>query len=114
MEIYSIRREVNLFVVESASPPPPPPVQQLSELQAVIILDPVPNIMCPAILATICCFLPTGIAAIIYSSRANALAENGGREDALEANAKAKRFIKISIFLGIVIFLIVIIVGTTS
>ncbi|CAI9718707.1 proline-rich transmembrane protein 1-like isoform X1 [Octopus vulgaris] len=116
MEIISVQREVCVFVVESEHPPPRPPVEQQPRREIIVITpeDEIPNRIGWALCVTICCFCPTGIAAIMYSILANAMAESGERDDALKANSKAGKFIGLSIFFGAIIYLIVIIVASTK
>ncbi|CAI9718704.1 dispanin family [Octopus vulgaris] len=61
--------------------------------------DPVPNLMWASIIVTVCCNLPFGIIAIMYSSQANEYAAGGNTAAALKSNSKARVYIKIAIFL---------------
>uniref|UniRef100_A0A0L8FRR2 Interferon-induced transmembrane protein n=2 Tax=Octopus bimaculoides TaxID=37653 RepID=A0A0L8FRR2_OCTBM len=77
--------------------------------------------MLAAILVTLFCFCPTGIAAIIYADKANTLARTGNTAGAQEANNSARQFIKISIIVGIIGSVIavaaviaIIVIGTTA
>ncbi|CAI9718705.1 dispanin family [Octopus vulgaris] len=68
--------------------------------------DPVPNLMWASIIVTVCCNLPFGIIAIMYSSQANEYAAGGNTAAALKSNSKARVYIKIAIFLGIVSYVV--------
>ena len=55
-----------------------------------------------AILATLCCCLPTGIVAIIYAAQVDSKWEGGNWAGAREASDQAKMWSLISLGLGIV------------
>ena len=55
-----------------------------------------------AIISTICCCLPLGIVAIIYSSKVSGLYAAGQYQEALKASANAKKWAIWSIIAGIV------------
>lgn len=80
---------------------------------APFVISPVPpqqEWMVPAVLACFFCFWPTGIIAIIAASRARSAAANG---DAIEAQAqtvRARKYVIVSIVLGIVIYVFIIII----
>jgi hypothetical protein len=70
----------------------------------------IPNYLTPAILCTLLCCVPTGIAAIIYASQVNNKKQAGDLAGAAEASSKAQTWCWVSFGLGlIVIFLNVII-----
>lgn len=81
----------------------PPPVGQ-----TVIIQSPrVPNHMAIAILACLCCFWPTGIAAIYFATKVDEYNGLGNVEEALKASKNVKILSIVSLVLGIVIGIIV-------
>jgi hypothetical protein len=63
---------------------------------------PVQNYLVPAILATIFCCLPVGVAAIIFATQVNTKLAEGDLPGAQEASRKAKMFMFIAIGLGLV------------
>lgn len=67
---------------------------------------PVPNHMVWAILVTLFCFLPTGIAAIVFASQVNTKLAAGDRAGAVEASNKAKMWSLISVAVGVVFLVI--------
>lgn len=71
-----------------------------------------PNYLVQAILVTLFCFLPTGAAAIYFSSQVANRHSSGDYAGALDASNKAKKLCWISLAIGVVVWLIVI--GTTS
>ena len=60
-----------------------------------------------SILATVFCFVPTGIAAIVYSSRVDNAWYRGDKQYACEMSQKAKNYCLISLVVAIVIGIIV-------
>lgn len=111
----------------SATPPPPPPQHRpapefggtptgdlnlprggLSPVSAQEIERAtsapanVPNYLIPSILSTICCCLPGGIIAIIYSAMASSAQARGDYSTALRHAATAKLWIMISVGFGLV------------
>ncbi|MFI5792187.1 CD225/dispanin family protein [Streptomyces sp. NPDC051677] len=76
---------------------------------------PPPNsYMTPAILVTLLCFLPTGIAAIVFASQVSAKSAAGDYPGAVEASRKARILILVSVGIGVVFWLIVIIAASAS
>jgi hypothetical protein len=61
-----------------------------------------------AILVTLLCFLPTGIAAIVYASQVNTKLSAGNVAGAREASDKAKMWTIISAVIGVLLAVIVI------
>lgn len=59
-----------------------------------------------AILATLCCFLPTGIAAIVYAARVDGLWAAGDHAGAVDASKKAAMWSWISLGVCGVVFVI--------
>jgi hypothetical protein len=68
----------------------------------------VPNYLVWAILVTLFCFLPTGIAAIVFASQVNSKLAVGDVAGAVEASNKAKMWTIISAVVGVVVLVIVI------
>ena len=63
----------------------------------------VPNYLVGGILATLFCCLPTGIASIVFASRANSKAATGDMSGALADAAKAKMWLWLSVIPGFLI-----------
>lgn len=61
----------------------------------------VPNYLVQAILVTLFCCMPTGVAAIIYSSQVNSKLAIGDWHGAEEASAKARLWCWISFWAGV-------------
>lgn len=67
-----------------------------------------------AILETVLCCLPLGIAAIIYASRANSKKATGDIHGAMEDAATAKKMLIIGVAIGaviVVLYLIIAVLG---
>ena len=62
----------------------------------------IPNYLVWAILATICCCVPSGIVAIVYSAQVNGKVQAGDYDGALRFSNNAKTWCWISLALGIV------------
>jgi len=71
-----------------------------------------PNYLAQAVLVTLFCFLPTGGAAIYFSSQVATRHSAGDYAGALDASNKAKMWCWLSLGIGVVVWLIVI--GGTS
>jgi hypothetical protein len=69
----------------------------------------IPNYLIPAIVATIFCCPPLGIASIIFAAQVNSKIAAGDTAGALEASRKAKMFMFINIGVGLVFWIICII-----
>ncbi|XP_052821886.1 proline-rich transmembrane protein 1-like [Octopus bimaculoides] len=111
------------YTTASGPPPEPPPTywsfypeeqqpQQPQQPQVIILQNNpqsqseyVKDLMPTAILVTLCCFLPTGIAAIAAASEANSMVQKGQIEEAKVASKSAKSFIKISFLVGSILLL---------
>ncbi len=91
-------------------PPPPTPGRGIAapypRTPATDV--PVPNYLVWAILVTLFCFLPTGIAAIVYASQVNTKLSAGDVAGAREASDKAKMWTIISAVIGVLLAVIVI------
>ena len=67
---------------------------------------PVSNYLVPAILVTVLCCLPTGVAAIVYAAQVNSKLAVGDVAGAQEASRKAKMWCWISAGVGIAVTVI--------
>ncbi len=80
--------------------PPRPPVG--ASYNAVPVTEPIPNYLIQSILVTLCCCLPLGIVAIVFSAQVNSKLAVGDIAGARDASAKAKLFCWIALGLGLV------------
>ena len=71
-----------------STPPPPPPAYGAAGAQGA----PPPNYLVWAILSTVLCFLPLGIASIVFSTQVNSKWALGDVAGAQDSSAKAKKF----------------------
>src|ERR1700704_139046 len=69
----------------------------------------VQNYLIPAILATIFCCLPLGVASIIFATQVNSKLAAGDTAGAMEASQKAKKFMFITIGAGLAVWIICIV-----
>lgn len=65
----------------------------------------------PAIIATLCCFAPTGVVAVFYASRVGVLWERGEFAAARNAARLAKLWVVVSIVLWAVALVILVATG---
>ena len=72
------------------------------------------NYMVWSVLATLFCFLPTGIAAIVYSSQVNSKLAAGDVAGATKAANNAKTWIIVSAVAGVVVWLLVVMASGES
>ncbi|MET9465891.1 CD225/dispanin family protein [Streptomyces sp. NPDC006544] len=70
--------------------------------------------MTPAILVTLFCFLPTGIAAIVFASQVQGKWTAGDFAGAAEASRKARLFVILSLAFGCLVWLILLAIGFAS
>lgn len=79
--------------------------QDLKEVETASVSPPqnVPNYLVWAILTTICCCLPPGIASIVYSAQVNTKLAAGDTLGAIDSSDKAKMWAWISFGLGLAI-----------
>lgn len=70
-----------------------------------------PNYLIFAILVTLFCCLPGGVASIIYATQVNSKYQAGDIAGAQEASKKAKMWLMISAGVGVVIWILVIILN---
>lgn len=83
-----------------ATPPPPqppaPPVQQyqapIAQAYTPVPAQQIPNYLVQAILVTLFCCLPFGIAAIVFAAQVNGKVAAGDIQGALNASKQAKTF----------------------
>lgn len=66
----------------------------------------IPDLLVFSIIATLLCCLPAGIAAIVFSSKANNAKKMGDYEGARVAAKQAKTWLTVSVVAGILVFLI--------
>ena len=64
--------------------------------------------MVPAVLVTLFCFLPTGIAAIVYASQVTSKQSVGDYAGAVAASEKAKLWVIVSVVLGVIVGIIIV------
>ena len=70
--------------------------------------------MLPAILVTLFCFLPTGIAAIVFASQVSSKRNVGDYNGALHASKQARLWTIVSLVVGIIVIAIVVIASVAS
>ncbi|WP_159036719.1 MULTISPECIES: CD225/dispanin family protein [Streptomyces] len=70
--------------------------------------------MTPAILVTLFCFLPTGIAAIVFASQVQSKWTVGDFAGAAEASRKARLYVVVSVLAGCLAWVILIAIGFAS
>ncbi|WP_078888218.1 CD225/dispanin family protein [Streptomyces sclerotialus] len=102
------------------TPPGPPPQQQpysysyqahqYPQPGAGPPVAPIRTYMVPAILVTLLCFLPTGIAAIVFATQVTAKSNAGDYRGAQEASRKAKLWCVVSLVAGIIVGLIYLVI----
>ena len=83
---------------------PPAPAPMMASAAPV---GSVPNYLVYSILCTLCCCLPFGIAAIVYSSQVNSKLLKGDYEGALAASKNAKLWCWLSFGFGIVVNILI-------
>jgi heme/copper-type cytochrome/quinol oxidase subunit 2 len=82
--------------------------QQWSSPSASATSD-IQNYLIPAILSTIFCCLPLGVASIIFATQVNSKLESGDVAGAIEASRKAKMFMFIAVGSGLLVWVICIV-----
>ena len=83
--------------------PPPPPPSAPGYNQPTAGGTPPPNYLVWAILSTIFCCLPLGIASIVFAAQVNGKYAAGDVAGAQESSAKARRLAMIAAVVGIVV-----------
>jgi len=96
------------FADLQSAPPRTFPVAQAAGPSAVPPGTKIPNYLVQAILVTLCCCLPGGIAAIVYAAQVNSKLAAGDIVGAQDSSDKAKMWCWISLGVGILVNLIVI------
>jgi hypothetical protein len=98
-----------LLAAAPAAPPPPgyqatytPPPPQMPGSFAPGGGPPIKNYLLQSILVTLCCCLPLGIVAIIFSAQVNSKLAAGDIAGAREASSRAKMCVWIAVILGLV------------
>ncbi|HEU4911659.1 MAG TPA: CD225/dispanin family protein [Actinomycetes bacterium] len=81
--------------------------------------SPPPNYLVPAILTTVFCCLPLGIASIVFAAQVNGKYASGDLAGAQESSRKAKQFATWSAVVGVVVLVLyivfaVLLAGTSS
>ncbi len=102
-----------------APPPPPPPYGSMPPGQPPAGSPP-PNYLVWAILSTVLCCLPLGVASIVFAAQVNGKWASGDYAGAQESSRKAKQFAIWSAIVGAVlailyiIFVVVVGLGTAT
>lgn len=86
--------------------PPPPPQPSYGGPGPGAPATQVPNYLVQSILVTLCCCLPLGVVAIIFSAQVNSKLAAGDVAGAMDASRKAKLFCWIALGLGIVMLVL--------
>jgi hypothetical protein len=85
------------------TPPPPPPLPPVAGYHpAGVGGTPPPNYLVWAILSTILCCLPLGVASIVFAAQVNSKWYAGDAAGAVDASNKAKNFAMWSAIAGVV------------
>ncbi|MGE5291383.1 MAG: CD225/dispanin family protein [Micromonosporaceae bacterium] len=95
-------------------PPPAPPPQYPQPPWQGATAPAIQTYMLPAILVTLFCFLPTGIAAIIFASQVSSKRNAGDYNGAVHASKQARLWTIVSLVAGIVVIGIVVIASAAS
>lgn len=94
----------------SSTPPPPPPPPSFSTGYGGVQGTPPPNYLVWAIVTTILCCLPLGVASIVFSTQVNSKWAMGDIAGAQDASEKAKKFAIwsaiTSVVLGVLAFIV--------
>ena len=85
----------------STPPPPPPPPSPYGAVGAQG--TPPPNYLVWAILSTVLCCLPLGVASIVFSTQVNSKWAMGDVAGAQDASEKAKKFAMWGAIAGVVV-----------
>jgi hypothetical protein len=88
----------------SPPPPPPPPMPAYGPMGTQGI--PPKNYLVWAILSTLLCFLPLGVASIVFAAQVNSKWASGDVVGAQRASARAKRFAIWAAIIGVVFYVI--------
>ena len=94
---------------------PPPPQYQTPQPPWQGAASPaIQNYMVPAVLVTLFCCLPTGIAAIVFASQVSSKRNAGDYNGAVLASKRAKMWTIISVAVGVVLIAIIVIASAAS
>jgi hypothetical protein len=91
---------------------PAPPYPQASWPGAVA--PPIQTYLVPAILVTLFCFLPTGIAAIVYATQVSKKRDAGDYIGAARASKQARMWTIVSLAVGVAVLAIFVIAAAAS
>jgi Interferon-induced transmembrane protein len=80
---------------QPAAPPPPVVPARPPTIQ---------NYMVPAVLVTLLCFLPTGIAALVFASQVSAKLNSGDVAGAMKASSNARTWVIVSVVAGVIVY----------
>jgi Interferon-induced transmembrane protein len=100
----------------SAQPPPPgaPPPYGNPQAWPGAAAPAIQTYLVPAILVTLFCFLPTGIAAIVFASQVNSKRSVGDYAGAMHASKQARLWTIISLVVGLVFIAFFIIITAAA
>ena len=84
------------------TPPPPPPSPSYGYGAPGAGGTPPPNYLVWAILSTVFCCLPLGVASIVFAAQVNGKWASGDAAGAQDSSAKAKRFAMWSAIVGVI------------
>lgn len=96
------------------APTPPPGQYPQGQWQWQGQRPTINNYMIPAVLATIFCFLPTGVAAIVFANQVNNKLNMGDFQGAQKASDNAKTWTIVSAVVGVVFLFIFIAASSGS
>jgi hypothetical protein len=85
-------------------PPPAPSQHQYAIPQQRASVQ---TYMVPAVLVTLFCFLPTGVAAIVFASQVTAKLNTGDVAGAMKASASARTWVIVSLVAGVVLLAVI-------
>ncbi|HEX8169216.1 MAG TPA: CD225/dispanin family protein [Thermoanaerobaculia bacterium] len=95
-------------------PPPPPPQGSYQTGMPGAAAAPgavIPNYLLQSILVTLCCCLPLGVVAIIFSAQVNTKLAAGDIAGARDASSKAKLFAWIGLGVGLVAIVLIFLIN---
>jgi hypothetical protein len=93
---------------------PPPPTTPAGGGGTYGAQPNVPNYLVPAILTTLFCCLPAGIASIVFAAQVNTKLAAGDVAGAIESSNKAKTWAWVSFGVGLVVGVIYVIILLTA
>lgn len=95
-------------------PPPPPGYGYGTSPNAQPAGPPPPNYLVFAILSTLLCCLPLGIASIVFAAQVNTKYASGDVAGAQESSAKARKFAIYAAVAGVVVGLLYVVVAAAG